>query len=58
MKFLPFLILFMACSPQAMKATEDAVEGEIKVAEQVMKDLACDEDPRPIVEVEFVIAKF
>jgi len=40
MKFIPFLVLFMACNPMIWKAAEDAVVGEIKVAEQVMADLS------------------
>lgn len=40
MKFIPFLILFAACNPLMWKATEDAVVGEVKVAETVMQDIA------------------
>jgi len=40
MKFIPFLILFMACNPLMWKAAEDAVVGEVKVVEQVVDDLS------------------
>lgn len=56
MLYLPFLILFMACSPKAIKATEDAIEGEIKVVEEVMTDLAHDQHKRPCIE--FTVLKF
>jgi len=40
MKFIPFLVLFMACNPMMWQAAEDAVVGEVKVAEQVVQDLS------------------
>lgn len=41
MKFIPFLVLFMmGCNPLMWKAAEDAVVGEVKVAETVMQDIS------------------
>ena len=40
MKFIPILLFLVACSPTEMKVTDDIIQGEIKVAESVMSDIA------------------
>lgn len=49
-QYLPFLMCLVACSPQAMKAADDIMEGEVKVIETGIEDLS-PQVPHPAVGV-------
>jgi hypothetical protein len=54
MKLIPFLLFMFACSPMAMKTTEDIVSGELSVIEQAVQDMTGVQKP----SVDLVTKKF
>jgi hypothetical protein len=44
MKFLPFLLFLLSCSPKEIQVTDDIIQGEVQIAENVMKDIASIQD--------------
>jgi len=40
MKYIIPLLLFISCTAKEMKITDDIIQGEIKIAETVMSDIA------------------
>jgi hypothetical protein len=45
MKFIPYLLFLMACTPQEIKMADDFIQGEVNVAEKIIQDASGNPSP-------------